>query len=154
MLESAVSKYKQQQVVTVKRQKARATSNRVSSVNKADRDAEIFRLRLSGLSTDMIARQLGESASLINAVIRTEIKRINSECTEAAQEVQSMELIRLDQMMQVHMTHALAGDIEASMMVLRIMERRAKYLGIDAAGKLEIKGEAIKQYVGIDMSRM
>lgn len=154
MLQSAVSKYQTKALTSTRQKKDRAVSNRVRSVVKADRDEEIFRLRIKGMSTDMIAAQVGESAGFVNRVIREEIKRINEHCMESAQEVQSMELQRLDKLMLVHMELAEEGDIESTSMVLRLMDQRAKYLGIYSANKLEVKGEVFKQYIGIDMSKM
>lgn len=154
MLASVVKSYKSKEVTVVKKKKERAASNRAASVVKADRDESIFHLRLAGMSTDMIARQTGESPSYINTMIRGEIQRINDQCKENAQEIQDMELRRLDMLMQIPMEHALNGDYDAISMVLRLMDQRAKYLGIYAGSKLEIKGEAVKQYVGIDLRRL
>lgn len=151
MLQSEVVKYKKNEIQVSKVKKDRAVSNRVASVVKADRDQEIFDLRLKGWTTDMIARHVGAAASSVNAVIRDEIKRINVQCLETAQEVQNIELARLDELLRAHMQYALKGDVESTSMVLRIMDQRAKYLGIYSAQKLDVKGETTKTYIGIQM---
>jgi hypothetical protein len=55
---------------------------------------------------------------------------------EAAEQVRAMELDRLDQIMFQHFTQALKGDTAATDRVLKIMERRAKLLGLDAPSKI------------------
>ena len=50
---------------------------------------------------------------------------------EAAEDVRTMELERLDRMFGVHYLNAQAGDVDAVGAAMRIMDRRAKLLGID-----------------------
>lgn len=48
-----------------------------------------------------------------------------------------MELNTLEQLQRPLMVRALKGDVPSAMGVLKIMERRAKMLGMDAAPKTE-----------------
>lgn len=125
------------------------------------RHAEAVRLRSEGHSYEQIAQQLGyrDRASAYNAVQRTLVGTVR----EPADELRQMELIRLDalwmQAMQVlqaeHVTVSngrviviekdgkevpLADDapvLQAIDRLLKIMERRAKLLGLDAPTKVE-----------------
>jgi hypothetical protein len=62
------------------------------------------------------------------------IKRQQKEPTEAAL---YMELERLDELQQVYWEPAIQGNMRAGEFVLRIMDRRAKFLGLDAPTKIQ-----------------
>jgi hypothetical protein len=62
------------------------------------------------------------------------IKRQQKEPAEAAL---YMELERLDELQQVYWEPAVQGNMRAGEFVLRIMDRRAKFLGLDAPTKIQ-----------------
>lgn len=66
---------------------------------------------------------------LINRALRFTLQ-------EPAEEVRQLELARLDRMMLSIWTAAKRGELEAMDRVLRIMDRRARYLGLDAPMKV------------------
>lgn len=129
------------------------------SADTAERDAEACRLRLRGLGFGEIAKQLGYSDQAhayqgyrraMDAIIR-----------EPAEQVREAELLRLDALW----THALAiaerfhvavsngrvvytgnGPVKDDMpalqaidRLLKIQDRRARYLGLDAPTKTEVR---------------
>jgi hypothetical protein len=129
----------------------------------SERHAEAVRLRSEGHTYDEIARQLGyrDKATAYNAVQRTLTRAVR----EPADEVRQIELVRLDSLwmhaMKVlaspHVTvsngrvvmvedragqaHPVPDDapvLQAIDRLLRIMERRAKLLGLDAPAKVEV----------------
>lgn len=97
---------------------------------KASRRQEAFALRRSGESFENIARHLGVSPKTVSTWVREAIAAIPQ---EEAEDLRKMELTRLDAVLVPQMRLALAGDGFAVDRVLKIMERRSKYLNLDAA---------------------
>ena len=59
---------------------------------------------------------------------------------EPATQLRDMEVARLDRLLAAHWGKATKGDVNATRMVLTIMDRRAKLLGLDAPQKLDVTG--------------
>ncbi|MFJ6428899.1 helix-turn-helix domain-containing protein [Microbacterium maritypicum] len=99
-------------------------------IQRASRRAEAFALRRNGVSTAAIAQHLGVHPRTVSTWIRDAIQAIPAEEADA---IRTLELERLDAIMAPQMRLALAGDGFAVDRVLRIMERRARLLGLDSA---------------------
>lgn len=99
-------------------------------IERATRRAEAFALRRNGVSTAAIAQHLGVHPRTVSTWIRDAIQAIPAEEADA---IRTLELERLDAIMAPQMRLALAGDGFAVDRVLRIMERRARLLGLDEA---------------------
>lgn len=101
---------------------------------KAIRQQEIalkaLELRKAGATYEMIAQQLGykSKGTAFSAVARL----MNQSKREGAKEAFEMELRRLDDLLMSVWPAARQGEMPAIDRALRIMERRAKMLGIDA----------------------
>ncbi|MGQ3384497.1 hypothetical protein [Glutamicibacter sp. TV12E] len=67
-------------------------------------------------------------------------KAIEEREKEAVDEVVAQEIILLDQLSRPQIKKALEGDEKAVTVLLRIMERRAKFLGLDAPTQIEQTG--------------
>jgi len=65
------------------------------------------------------------------------MQKTGAQIQERAKELLALELSRLDQMMQALWPKARRGHLGAIDRVLRVMERRSRYLGLDAPTKLE-----------------
>ena len=119
------------------------TGNR--DVNSAVRVKEALSLYLQGKQWDDIAAACGygNRGSAYHAV-QAELQRT---LKPAAQEVLTAELLRLDGLLSVFYPKATAGDGWSCDRVLRIMERRALYLGLDAKQETMIAAQLlIRQY--------
>lgn len=94
---------------------------------------------MEGMKFDDIANELGYNSkqAAFDAVSR-ELKAITR---EPAEEVLRLDLERLDRMWGIHYLNAQAGDAQALASCMRIMERRARLLGLDAPAKNEITGK-------------
>lgn len=93
------------------------------------------KLRIAGVTYDQIAKQLGLKArSTARDLVLNAIKE---HTREPAEEVRDRELQRLDDLMRGLWLKAKEGSVQHVDRVLKIMERRARYLGIDAPTKLE-----------------
>jgi hypothetical protein len=96
------------------------------------RELECLALRKAGATYDQIAEKTGLAREGARLAVSRALKSLAEATTEAAEEVRQLELDRLDAMLLGLWQKAQRGDPQAIDRVLRIQERRAKYLGIDA----------------------
>jgi AraC-like DNA-binding protein len=107
--------------------------------------AQVIQLRLSGHSYDEIAQYLGLSKRRVQRIVERELSRSFREPTEL---LLQLELDRLDALQRAYWDAAIAGDGEAADRVLRIMDRRARYLGLDRQDTVqEDLGKAVLKLV-------
>lgn len=113
------------------------------------RRAEALRLRLIGHSYQRIADHMGVSVPMAYKYVNQSLDEIAKQATEDAFKVRQIELDRLDLMNAAMMPAALQGDQGAVEKVLKIQERRARLLGLDAPTKLstEINGALGVQFI-------
>lgn len=100
------------------------------SVPRPIRSQMAFDLRKAGASYDVIAEKLGykNALSAENAVRQVIERRYKP---DDIQHVVYMELERLDALQLIAWRKAKEGDMGAIDRILKIMERRSKYLGLD-----------------------
>ena len=109
-----------------------------------ERRRKALELRKAGVTYDAIARQLGYANEggafkAVQAALRTTLR-------EPADDVRKLELERLDRLTLALWPRAQQGEAEAIDRVLKLMDRRAKLLGLDAPTKTESE---VKQSGGI-----
>lgn len=105
-------------------------------IQRAEQARKVLELRKAGASHDQIADQLklanrSVSWKLFKAALHEVIR-------EPAQDVLALELDRLDALLLGCWQNAKSGDPHAIDRALRIMDRRAKYLGLDKP--IEVSG--------------
>lgn len=107
-----------------------------------ERDEKALTLRKEGLTYDAIAARLkyGCRSHAFKAV-KKRIKALQRDCDEVADAVRTLELARLDGMLEALWKKATAGDCQAIDRVLRLQERRSAYLGLDSPRLLKIELE-------------
>lgn len=120
---------------------ARGKKQDAISINAAERRQRALDLRKAALSYRAIGKALGVSEFQAHTDVKTALAELKELEHESAEELRSIELERLDAMQAVMQQKALKGDAGAVDRVLRIMERRAKLLGMDAPVKQEITGK-------------
>ncbi|MBP2325344.1 Ni,Fe-hydrogenase III large subunit [Kibdelosporangium banguiense] len=96
----------------------------------AERRARALELRKAGASYEQIAQQCGYSHR--GTAHRAVMQALASVADELAADVRDLELTRLDSMLMGLWRAARDGDGSAVDRVLKIMERRAKILGLDS----------------------
>lgn len=112
------------------------------------RNGEIWRSYLFGKTQEAIAEEYGISQQHVSEIIR----KVRESLPEAdALELRRADLERLDVMLPNNMLMAIAGDKDAVNSVLKIMERRAKLLGLDAPTKQEVQGGLMYKVIGLDL---
>lgn len=115
------------------------------------RQVEMLQLRLEGLPYDEIATRFGISTSAVATNIQRALERHHREASDS---VLQMELIRLDEAMRIAWEIAANEKVPAMMRlnaldrVLKVQDRRTKYLGLDAPVKTESK---VQQTTEVDV---
>jgi hypothetical protein len=102
-----------------------------------EREAEVLRLRRGGLTFDLIAQQLnfahasGAHKAYVNACKRIVYSEV--------EEVRAAETDRLDIAQAAIWNGVLQGQIPSIMALIKIMERRARLLGLDMPTKAQVE---------------
>ncbi len=100
------------------------------------RDARVFELRIQGKTFNQIAIEVGFSGP---SGAWQAYQRIKGECIyESIDEARQLELMRLDELQLAVWDRAINGELPAAHCVLKIMDRRAKLLGLDKPEKVEV----------------
>lgn len=105
-----------------------------------DRRAKALDLRKAGLSYRAIGTQLGVSEKTAHQDVQREVQRIAARNSESAAELRALELERLDYYAARIAQQVAQGHLGALDRALRISERRAKLLGLDAPMRNEHTG--------------
>jgi hypothetical protein len=106
------------------------------------RRREVLQLKEAGATYEAIARTLlerhgthalpaGYDRRYAYKDLHRELEKLQDENREAAESVRDVELRRLDRMLRGLWNKAVQGDPQAIDRVLKIMQRRAKMLGLD-----------------------
>ena len=97
-------------------------------------------MRQAGATLEDIAKQLGfkGAAGAYKSVMR-ELGATAQDHGEGTEAVRQLELNRLDQMQFPLWPQVLSGDVQATTTALRIQERRAALLGLDAPKQIEAR---------------
>lgn len=111
------------------------------------RAQEIVRLRVNdGLSWREIGERVGMTYSGARKLFLRHMDQLKAHTRQEFRVAQTMELMRLDALWKINFQkatdEAIDDDVQqrASIVCLRISERRAKILGIDAAERVELTG--------------
>lgn len=117
-------------------------SNR-SSPAKARRLAlqeQAIELRRSGLGFVDIGTKLGIGKSTAHRLVEAGMADARAQITASADDLKAQELSRLDGLLLKLYPVAAAGDVQAIDRVIKIIERRAKLLGLDAPVRTALQG--------------
>ena len=118
--------------------KTRASKRQSIAVRQ--RGQQAIRLRMSGATIAQISGQLGyaSEAGAYKAIMR-ELEQTAQDQGESTEAVRQLELKRLDQMLFPIWNQVISGDQGAISTALRIQERRASLLGLDAPKQIEAR---------------
>lgn len=108
--------------------------SRAQRAKTAERRAQAIQLRLSGVDWQTIADRLGYSDRAAACKDVSRALETNQKAAEkAGEDYRVLELARLDRLQAALWAQALHGDHKAVDTLLRLMQRRAKMLGLDEA---------------------
>jgi hypothetical protein len=96
---------------------------------------------LAGLNYRDIAEALGVTIGTISRDFKVIIGRLQKEQTPIAEQIVSLEIRRLDRALNAIYEKVQSGDQNSIDTMLKIMNQRAKYLGLYAPDKQELSGE-------------
>lgn len=113
-------------------------ANQQRELDALDKQVQALELRKAGVRYSDIAEKLGyKSASGAFAAVRSALIKT---LREPADELRTLELERLDALWLTYYPMAKRGDRQAMDRCIKIMERRAKLLGLDAPQRTETTG--------------
>lgn len=98
-----------------------------------------------GFNYEEIGLRLGVSRAQAYKYVQGALRTIRARTDEVADDVRTLELIRLDRLQLALWRRAVEGDETAIDRILRIMERRARMLGIDSP--VSVKQESVGAFV-------
>jgi flagellar biosynthesis regulator FlaF len=109
--------------------------NSKTRIKAARRGIEAMKLRESGLNYAEIGEKMSVSEQRAWKLVSKEFDLLQAKRMEMADRVSKLEAARLDKMFNAVWAKAQKGNLPAMKMVLEIMQRRAKLLGLDLADK-------------------
>ena len=95
-------------------------------------------LRKCGLNYREIGQAMGVTAVVAWKWVRSVLDETAKKCDEGAEHLRQIELERMDELWSNIWPAAKQGDLDYIKACMRIMERRAQLLGLDAPKKLEV----------------
>lgn len=111
-----------------------------ATVEKLRRQQKALLLRRSGMSFEAIGQRLGISKSRAHALVQLGLQDAREQIVMQSDELRTEEISRLDGMLDKVYAKAAKGDLQAVDRVLKIGERRAKLLGLDAPVRTALQG--------------
>jgi transposase-like protein len=115
--------------------KTKAGKSGDEQVARAELRRQAIELRRSGAGYEDIARHLGMSGP--GQAYKVVQEALKATYREPADEVRKLELDRLDRLTLALWQRAKGGESEAIDRVLKLMDRRARLLGLDAPQKFD-----------------
>jgi hypothetical protein len=103
-------------------------------------EQQAFELRKAGASYSKIGEKLGCSKGAAYKMVDRVLQDLRKKVTEDAEHVKRMELERLDDLTIAVYRQAKEGNVACIDRVLKLMERRAKILGLDEPDQHEFGG--------------
>lgn len=103
--------------------------------NRNERDEQIFRARVAGISPRRLADQHGLNVDEINRIVSRRMVRIDN--AYRAQCI-ALDIEALGEVQARVLKAALGGDLPAVHALLRLMERRSCALGLDSATRIDL----------------
>ena len=129
-----------------------AAKSSVRRIRTTEKTLKALELRKRGLNSPQIGKKLGCPRSPACRYVLSELENLAERCREEAVHVRDLELQRLDELYLIAYRAIIRGnDLAGIDRCLRIMERRAKLLGLDAAEKVEHSGDLTITLHAVDM---
>lgn len=115
----------------------RGNKTRARNIEAVDKRRQVVELRKSGRGWQEIADEVGyASRGAAHAAFSEALREM---VREPVRELVELELARLDTLFLAMWELAKQGDFQATDRAIRIMERRAKLLGLDAPERVEVE---------------
>lgn len=106
----------------------------------AEKRLKAFELRKQGLPYREIGAMLGVTTMTAHNYVHKILEELHEQTLAHGRKYVEVELERLDNMIKPLLPRSADGEIAAQEMILKIMSRRTKYLGLDEPEKHEHSG--------------
>lgn len=120
--------------------KLRNSPSAPSAARNVAQTQRVLLMRQEGRTIQGIADALGISKSTVHKHLMRALDEIREENRELSRHHLGLELERCDMLQRSLAAKVKKGDVRATEATLKVMERRAKLLGLDSAQKLEHAG--------------
>jgi hypothetical protein len=108
--------------------------NKTPEPAQIDREKQIIELRIEGYTWRQIAQHIQMSpGGALKAYRRAMVRTLKP----VSDELRDLELDRLDTLQQTYWQPAVQGNLRAADFILRVIDKRAKILGLDAPTKIQ-----------------
>lgn len=114
----------------------RSNTTSQEKIGYLERRPQVLAMRKGGASLRQIADHFGISHEQVRQDIKAALADIIAETRDAAEEYRALELDRLDALHLALWPQATKGNLGAVDRVLRVMQRRADLLGLDAPQRI------------------
>lgn len=121
-----------------------AASNAKTSATRLSAQAtrrQVIELRMAGATISQICERLGIGRATAHRHIEKAMADVQAEMEGPAIAVKRMQYARLERLLQGAWGNAAKGDYAAIDRIIKILERQAKLLGLDAPTKLAHGGD-------------
>lgn len=135
------------------------------NLERLERRYQIIELRRIGYHIYEIAEMLKVSPVTVRADLQKVMELTATELQESTVEYRILEAERLDDLQKAYYLAAtqplvdtdgniIPENIQSAVLVLKIMERRAKLLGLDKPEAKNEEQSAVREYIGVDMAKV
>jgi len=121
------------------------TKNSARRALAASRTRQALELRMAGATYERIASALGISKSAAHKAVARGMESLRENNAQTGDQLRDIELARLDRMLVGLWQQARNGDAQAVDRVLKIMERRAKLVGLEAPQQTEATVKVVRE---------
>ena len=125
--------------------------NSVAKLRALETSRKAFELRLGGAGYVRIGEALGMSAAGAWKAIDRHVTMIRDTLDEDTEKLRTLELARIDEIYPRFHIRAMGGDDKAAATCVRLMERRAKLMGLDAPVKSDVSGDMVFRVIRPDL---
>ena len=106
-----------------------------------EREVKALEMRKTGACYRVIGEQLGVTDKAAHKSVKKALAKLEAVAAEEAEEVRRLELERIDRALLAIWKQVQAGNLGAIDRMIKLQDRRAKYLGLDAPAKQELTGK-------------
>jgi hypothetical protein len=125
-------------------------ASKAQRAKTAERRAKAIAMLLAGVDYDTITQRLGYATrGAATKDVQRALEANRAAERESVEELRTVDLMRLDRLQAAVWTKALGGDPRVVETVLKILERRAKLLGLDAVVKQELNATVTSYQVDL-----
>lgn len=110
--------------------------NSKQALTATQKRARAVELRRAGWSYERIGTELSITRQRAHQLVTEALKDLNEKCAEEASSLRRLQAERLDVALNALWAKVVTGNTDAIYAMLRIEERRAKLLGLDAPTKI------------------